>query len=175
MTMAAGLRTPDERWASMVGRPPMDPGCWRTAGVRPGNHPLRRLEGLAALLDRHLEPGLAASLAQHLAGGTAGLIGALAVGGHAGPETALIGRGRALEMAVNVALPTLDAWGGIQGDPGLRELCRRLYLEMPALQENTITREARRLAGGPYLPRLRLRACEQQGLMHLYRREVAAG
>ena len=173
LTIAAGLRPPDEHWTAVVGRPAMDRSAWKTAGVRPGNHPFRRLEGLAVLLDRHLAAGLTASLTQQVDEGAAGLVASLAVGDQGGSDTALIGRGRALEMVVNVALPVLDAWAGTQEDPELRTRCRRLYLAMPALQENTITREARRLAGGPYLPGLRLGACEQQGLMHLYRKAVA--
>ena len=166
----AGLEPTDGLWGSLVGLAPMDPKAWKTSGVRPGNHPQRRLEGLALLLDRHLGPGLAASLALRVADGPGALVESLtAVSG--GP--AWVGRGRALEIAVNVVLPTLDAWARAQGDDLRQARCRNLYLSLPALQENTLTREARRLMGNPHLLRLPLGACGQQGLIHLYRNAVA--
>ena len=38
-----------------------------------------------------------------------------------------------MEMAVNVVLPTLEAWGRERGDGELQRRCRKLYLEFPAL------------------------------------------
>ena len=171
---AAGMKPPDARWLALVGRATMDRKAWKTAGVRPGNHPLRRLQGLAALLDRHVAPGLGASLAQRVAAGATELVASLTVAAPGGlGGSALVGKGRALEIAVNVALPVLDAWAEAAGDQTLRARCRQLYQSLPALQENTITREARRLAGGSYLPKVHLGACRQQGLLHLYWKAVA--
>ncbi len=49
---------------------------------------------------------------------------------------------------------------------------RAAYERFPALPDNTLTREARRLLG-PRAHAMRLSACEHQGLMRLYRLAVA--
>jgi hypothetical protein len=126
------------------------------------------------LLDRHLGPGLATSLALRVADGPRALVESLTAASRHDPGVpAWVGRGRALEMAVNVVLPTLDAWARGDGNDLLQARCHQLYMSMPALQENTLTREARLLTGNPQLLRLPLGACEQQGLIHLYRNVVA--
>ena len=131
---------------------------WRTAGVRPANHPRRRIAGAAALLARVSEEGLFAACERAGAGGPAALEALFAVSG-AGGE--LIGAGRAREIAVNAALPALAAAGS--GD------AEGVYSRFPAPPENALTKEARRLAGAAGI---RLTACEQIGLIRLYRRSV---
>jgi hypothetical protein len=42
-----GLEAPTREWVQFIGTPPMDPASWRTSGVRPSNHPRRRLIALA--------------------------------------------------------------------------------------------------------------------------------
>lgn len=132
---------------------------WRTAGVRPANHPRRRIAGAAALLARVSEEGLFAACERAGAGGPAALEALFAVSGADGG--ALIGAGRAREIAVNAALPALAAAGS--GD------AEGVYLRFPAPPENALTKEARRLAGAAGM---RLTACEQIGLIRLYRRSV---
>ena len=51
---AAGWESPSLLWSHPVGLTSVAPGAWRTSGVRPLNHPGRRLEGAVALLVRHL-------------------------------------------------------------------------------------------------------------------------
>ena len=131
---------------------------WRTAGVRPANHPRRRIAGAAALLARVSEEGLFAACERAGADGPAALEALFAV---AGADGALIGAGRAREIAVNAALPALAAAGS--GD------AEGVYLRFPAPPENALTKEARRLAGAGGM---RLTACEQIGLIRLYRRSV---
>lgn len=131
---------------------------WRTAGVRPANHPRRRIAGAAALLARVSEEGHLAACERAFADGPAALEELFAV---AGADGALIGAGRAREVAVNAALPALAAAGS--GD------AEGVYLRFPAPPENALTKEARRLAGAA---RMRLTACEQIGLIRLYRRSV---
>ena len=77
-----------------------------------------------------------------------------------------------MEMAVNVVLPPLEAWSKARKDEAAQGQCLGAYLALPSLQENTITKAARWIAGSPYLPHLHLSACMQQGLPHLYRRAV---
>ena len=72
-------------------------------------------------------------------------------------------------MMVNVALPVISAWARELGDTVLERRCLLAYTEAPALPENGLTREARRLIGmGSPAPG----ACTQQGLLHLYKRTI---
>lgn len=74
---------------------------WVTAGMRPPAHPVRRIEALARLVVRHQPAGLLAALGGAAATGAPALLSALNVTG--------IGRGRAVEIAVNAVLPFLIA------------------------------------------------------------------
>ncbi len=145
---------------------PMDPSAWCRAGVRPSNHPLRRIQGAASMLVRHADAGLLAGLAP-LAGedNLTPLLRSLMV---VEEGRALIGRGRALDMAVNVVLPGLHAWGTRQRNRALAASCLHLYVKAPPLAANDVTREAAVLLG---LREgwIRWGALRQQGLMHLYR------
>ena len=133
--------------------------AWKTAGVRPANHPRQRVRGAAALLARVSEEGLMAACERAVAGGSASLERLLVVDAPAG---ALIGTGRAREIAVNAVLPVLAATGNSDAE--------ELFLQYPPLPENSLTREARRLTGAQGM---RLSACEQLGLLRLYRGSIA--
>ena len=148
-----------EAHSGAPGRPPVQSLGWRTAGVRPANHPRRRIMGAAALLARAAEEGLAGACAAAASDGPAALEALLTV---ADARGTLIGAGRAREIAVNAALPALAAAGCADAE------C--IFLRFPALPENALTKEARRLAGAAGM---RLSACEQIGLIRLYRRSVA--
>ncbi|MDE2838528.1 MAG: DUF2851 family protein [Chloroflexota bacterium] len=147
---ASGL----EGGTSPEGAPP-----WKTAGVRPANHPRQRVRGAAALLARVSEEGLLAACERAVAEGGASLEALFVVDAPAG---ALIGTGRAREIVVNAALPLLAATGNADAEG--------LFLRHPALPENSLTREARRLTGARGM---RLSACEQMGLLRLYRGSIA--
>lgn len=144
---------------------PMDPRAWRYAGVRPANQPHRRLAGAAALLAGFLDTGLIGGLLPKAREkGMTPLVQALTA---VDEGVTLIGRDRALDMAVNVALPALHAWGTLRGEPAMAEACLALYCKAPRLADNEITREMEELLGlqGAWCAR---RALEQQGLLHLY-------
>ncbi len=145
-----------------AGAQPMERSAWRTAGVRPANHPARRIRAAGALMARAAGDGWLAACARAADAGPAALerLFAASEGG-----AALTGSGRAREIAVNAALPFLAAHGG---DSGAQAAA--LFRAFPPLPENAVTREARRLAGAAGM---RLAACEQQGLTRLYRRAVA--
>lgn len=141
----------------------MERGVWRTAGVRPANHPARRVRAAGALTARVIAAGgWLAACSRAAEAGPAGLerVFTVSEGG-----ATLTGSGRAREIAVNAALPLLAALGSDGG-----ALAEEAYRRFPALPENAATREARRLAGAEGM---RLSACEQQGLIRLYRRGVA--
>ena len=75
---------------------------------------------------------------------------------------ALIGTGRAREVVVNAVLPLLTAVGNPRSED--------VFMRYPSLPENSLTREARRLTGAQGM---RLSACEQLGLVRLYRGSIA--
>ena len=170
------LRAAQRAWDSMGLRPVVDAGAWRRFRVRPANRPERRLVGMAHLLHRLWDEGLLHGLARRaLTGKVAALLEALVVveGGRT-----YVGRGRAGEAAVNVVLPLLVAWSGVQGDRELGRACRDLYRAWPPLPGNEIAAEAAsRLVPAvlqlPLVGAEELRgARRQQGLHHLYRAAV---
>ena len=147
---------------------------WKLFRVRPSNHPSRRLEGMAALLDRAWDEGLAAWAAALVAEGSVAAVRAgLAVAADGGGG-ALIGADRASDLAVNVVLPFARAWGNFNRDGGLSTAALTLYRAWPPLQENAITEEALRLLGveGADGKELRRSARRQQGLIRVYRRRL---
>ena len=144
---------------------PIDQRAWCFAGMRPSNQPHRRLAGAAALLAGYLGTGLLAGLlplARQKS--VAALRNALTV---ADGGVTLIGRDRALDMAVNVVLPALHAWGRLAAAPALEESCLCLYRQAPRLAENEITREMEELLGAAGTTR-GAGAMRQQGLLRLY-------
>ena len=170
LTALAGIRPPEERGAVFErilldasglehGVSPEGSPAWKTAGVRPANHPGQRVRGAAALLARVAEEGLLAACERAAAEGGASLERLFVVDASAG---ALIGAGRAREIVVNAVLPLLAATGNSDAED--------LFLRHPALPENSLTREARRLTGARAM---RLSACEQMGLLRLYRGSIA--
>ena len=135
--------------------------AWRTAGVRPVNHPRRRTRGAAVLLARVSDEGLLAACERAVAEGRTALERLFVVDS---PSGALVGAGRARETVVNAVLPLLAAAGNPQAE--------EVFIRCPALSENSLTREARRLTGAQGM---RLSACEQLGLVRLYRGSIAGG
>ena len=135
--------------------------AWKTAGVRPVNHPRRRVCGAAVLLARVSDEGLLAACQRAVAEGRVSLERLFVVDG---PGGALVGTGRAREIVFNAVLPLLAA----AGNPCAEEV----FMQYPPLPENALTREARRLTG---TQGMRLCACEQVGLVRLYRGSIAEG
>jgi hypothetical protein len=183
---AAGLieKVPDDlpveeiasTWVFFDATPMMDRDVWRGFHGRPDNSPQRRLAGMALLLARHWEDGLLQGLqARVLTGHMAALRSGLAVPqGVLGSRRALIGVGRADEMAINVVLPFFYAWARHIGRPSLSHAALRLYRGWPALPPNEVLREAARVMGIP----MGQSGCDatarrQQGLIHLYRLALA--
>jgi hypothetical protein len=158
---------------------------WRFHGLRPANHPQRRLAlaahwlaaaDLPAKLERWcgtklLENTLLDSLLQvlqvardefwswHWTFRSARL---------KKPQP-LLGATRVTDLAVNVILPWLWARAAKGKSPALRDEIERRYFAWPPAEDNAVLRLARqRLLGGA--PRRALRgAVEQQGLMQIVR------
>lgn len=102
----------------------MPPAMWRLRGVRPANHPWRRLSGMARFLAAAREGGLVRGLEERSAS-------LESMAAWLDPDgTGLIGRGRALEVALNVFVPFLgkEAWDRVAGSrpPALPGSLRRL-------------------------------------------------
>ena len=76
---------------------------WRFDGLRPNAHPLKRIDALAALIVRHRDAGLLAAVSVAAAVGPGALLRAITAPG--------IGRGRAIEIAINAVVPFLIASG----------------------------------------------------------------
>lgn len=128
---------------------------WQLGGIRPLNHPWRRLEAASHLLVRY-RPELVAGLRKLLTGTKAIEQGLLV------PR--LLGLGRAGEITVNVLLPLFWALGDAE--------VWELFKAYPPLEENEVTSVMRR--------RLDLRgkvtsAYGQQGLIHHYKVFCEAG
>ncbi len=171
LLQASGLAMPEDAPPAVT--PVVKREEWRLFRIRPSNHPSRRLLGMAALLDRAWDIGLA-SWAASLAStrDVKPLRDALTVPAESGG--ALIGADRASDLAVNVALPFVRAWGNVTGDAELPAAALALYRAWPPLQENAVTAEAVRLLGveGADAKELCGSARRQQGLIRVYRRRL---
>ena len=144
-------------------RRPIRKGEWTTSGVRPANHPARRILGAACIVDRLMDLGPAESIAGPVRRDDAkGLSSMLS-------ERPFVGAGRARELAANVALPLTHTLGSLRGDRELAGASLEMFGRLPALQENAVTREMRRIlaeAGKSIGPG---GATRQQGLIHFYK------
>lgn len=111
---AAGL-TPDTGLLGVyIDGPVLRPGELTTFRIRPANSPAARLRGLARLIATHRD-----GLAQAIAGTAPEALWRLFA---VECESVLVGKGRARDMAVNVALPYLATFHGLDGEAALRDL-----------------------------------------------------
>ena len=176
-------------WALLDDRDPrrLPRSAWRLRLTRPDNHPTRRLAGLGLWVAGRLESGWVESLASLVRQASAsptlrGLADPFCIRAEDdfwpfhfdfGRPTErarpwLVGRGRALEIVVNVLLPGCFAFGQTRGDETLSAAALRCYQRLPATPENRVTSYmAEEIATG--LPRRLYRgAARQQGLLHLF-------
>ena len=144
-------------------RRPVRRSEWTTSGVRPANHPAKRILGAARILDGLLDPGPAQSISSLVRGDDAKGLSSLL---EARP---FVGAGRARELAANVALPFTHARARAAGDLELESASLEMFGRLPALQENSVTREMRRLLADMGKSIRPGGARRQQGLMHLYK------
>jgi hypothetical protein len=151
------------------------PGLWRLRGLRPANHPRRRLVGAARLLAR-AHQGLAAyaraSLTDDLS--PAAAIRAWMAGGGDDGSPALIGRSRAVELLVNGVLPFLAA-GGTGADDALQGRALALFHRLPAPGSYGATAHLERALAPEGGRRLTGSARRQQGLLYLLRQYCRQG
>lgn len=180
----------EEAWAAYGGdwRPEvMGDGCWEM-GVRPLNSPARRIAAMGHLLGAHLQRGLVEAIGDALgeAGGAEAvrrLLDVLSIdapdsywasyydfGRPLGPRVArLLGRQRALEAVVNVALPLAIASsrdGVLPSRAG--DAARATYAALPKQAANEVTRWMLDEVVGRSRARVVSSARRQQALHHLY-------
>ncbi len=158
---------------------------WQTAGMRPVNHPARRLALAAAWLSDHrmiarletwladgLSPSASAESLEKILEVEAGDFWATHWNFRAAPAVTpqtLLGNARATDLAINVILP----WLWIRAVTSQNELfatrVRQRYSQWPASQDNQVLKEGRtRLLRGRK-PTFLKTAAEQQGLMQITR------
>ena len=140
---------------------PLSEKDWKLFRVRPSNHPARRIIGVAHILDNCLDDGMAETFAVALSQGGAKSLTARM------EHRPYIGKGRARDMLINIALPFLHAHATEIGNAELSDAAQAAYASAPKLQENEITREVRRLCG--IGREVKVTARRQQGMIGLYK------
>ncbi len=174
-------------WAESGEQVRLSAADWRFFKVRPGNYPVRRLAAMSYLLLRYRQKGLLDGLEEKLQ--EAGkdnvsyfLEEALVVApddywSHfldfrvpaTGSAPALLGRGRAADIVINVLLPFAYARGpSIQSEKALE-----VYHHSRALEENTLVKHMRKQLG--ISKTFIADARRQQGLIHIYKTLCSQG
>jgi len=173
----------DHWWRQADGLEPVPKAAWRFAGLRPANHPARRL-ALAAewasngSIAQRLEQWLLAEVTEEDL--EESLAKALSV-----PENAfwsrhwtfrskptrdaqpLLGSSRATDLSINVILPWLWIRAAAGRNEKLQSEAERRFLAWPSAQDNSVLRLAReRLLGGRWKC---ASAAQQQGLIQIVR------
>jgi hypothetical protein len=190
-SLGSGVRELEQIWR-VVGKEAesMTENDWHLSHVYPNNSPVRRIVAQSYLLQRYCGGGLLKEVLQlvrkaPMIAGYRLLEDGLIVFADGywqdhfdfnvrsrTIKSALLGRGKAAEMIVNVVLPFAFAWGEIADEPGLKEKAIELYCYYPKLAENEITHHmARQLC----LNTAALTACRQQGLIHIFRNYCREG
>lgn len=173
----------DHWWRQADGLEPVPREAWKFAGLRPANHPARRLALAAqwaangAIIQR-LEQWLLAKISDDEL--EESLTRALAVGENefwsrhwtfrSKPTKSaqpLLGSSRATDLAINVILPWLWIRAAAGRNETLRNESERRYLAWPPAQDNAVLKLAReRLFSG----RVKIKtAAHQQGLIQIVR------
>lgn len=136
---------------------------WRLAGIRPANHPIRRLVNLASLLSVTRQGLLAQVLEvfQDQQQVRPRLFRWLC----AGPQP--VGRGRAHEIIVNVLIPFTLAYAEWAQQDRVGETARLLWETLPSGPKNSLVAATlEQICGSQQIVPERART--QQGLLHLY-------
>lgn len=158
---------------------------WRLNGVRPANHPQRRIALAAAWVassrwETQIEewfrtsretPDPEDSLLTLLRPETDGFWRRhYTLTSRELPEAPpLLGAGRVNDLAVNVLLPWFWARAEAGGDAALASQVERMFLTWPAGEDNATLKLARSRLFGPTSPELRRSAAVQQGMLQVVR------
>ncbi|MDP2730229.1 MAG: DUF2851 family protein [Dehalococcoidales bacterium] len=149
----------------------MSARVWNLFKVRPNNSPPQRLVAMSYLLLRYREKGLLEGLVNlvreaPVSRGYHELEKGLMVAADGSKTGALLGRGRAADIIVNVLLPFTFAWSRFASRSGLGDKAIDLYYHYPRLAANSVEKHMVEQFG---LDRnLVSSARRQQGLIHIY-------
>lgn len=171
-----------EMWRGMGEPVVVTVSMWSRSGLRPQNHPVRRLVGASYLLAEHWRSGLVEGLEAILEKGSPReMEKSLEVEGtefwarhldfHHPVARApmLVGKSRAREIVINVVLPFFFARAHLFGDGAMGQRIRALYCTFPPGQDNEITREVKSLLMTSQVSQPVVNSARrQQGLIHIY-------
>ena len=171
-------------WRSLDRKYTMQEQEWCLYRVRPQNHPVRRLIALSLILERYRDKGLLNGLIELFTSSNMNMLNQVLLDGlevscngywadHVDfgislkRDSVLLGKGKAGDIAVNVLLPFFTAWAELHNDILSRDKAINAYVRFPSLGENHITRhmKAQVFQGR----KIKMTACRQQGLIHIYR------
>lgn len=166
-TWAAGLGPRPETGISLKSSVPQ----WRSTHGRPANRPINRIEAAVSWACTWKSAGPAESIVRAVrsARSPSELSGLLMGDGKPAP----LGVSRARDTVVNVILPGARAIAEIEGDHGAIRRATELFRSHPKTQLNSIEREAMTLLKTRGFTSTARNACEQQGLIHIYRQMTA--
>ena len=171
-------------WQSMSPAEAMNEVDWCFFRVRPDNFPTRRLIALSYLLSRYCRNGLLPEMLQLVNKTPSGtehrrLENGLAIatqgywakhfdlGMAHKRSSALLGREKASAIVINTLLPFAGAWGELSSDLKLKKKAARIYRRYPQTGDNELTRYMKQQLR--LHPQARLSACQQQGLLQLFK------
>ncbi|MCX6008776.1 MAG: DUF2851 family protein [Chloroflexi bacterium] len=171
-------------WQSTDITETMNEADWCFFRVRPDNFPTRRLIALSYLIDRYCRRGLLHGIL-HLVKKAPPktehrwLENGLVIAGQAywrnhfdfgivkKRSSALLGREKASEIVINAILPFACVWGEISSDLKLKKKTAEIYRRYPRSEDNELTRHMKQQL--LLKPDTRLSACQQQGLIHIFK------
>lgn len=169
-------------WASSPDTRAMSEDDWHLFKVRPNNFPPRRIAAMSYLILRYRERGMVEQVVDVIketpvSGGYLRLAKELGVTAHGywashfdfglkSYHPTLLGRWRAADIAVNVLLPFVLAWGKLNSQPRVEGKTFELYRGYPKLAANTVERHMTKQLG--LNSSLVNSARRQQGLIHVY-------
>lgn len=163
----------------------LPPALWRLNGVRPANHPQRRIALAAAWVasesweskleawfqTRREAPDAEEALLELLRPEPDGFWRRhyTLISRELPDAPPLLGAGRVNDLAVNALLPWFHARAEAGNDTALATQVEQLYLDWPAGEDNTTLKLARARLFGAEAPELRRRAANQQGILQVVR------
>ncbi|MFC2050223.1 DUF2851 family protein [Chloroflexota bacterium] len=171
-------------WQSMSMSEIMKEADWCFFRVRPDNFPTRRLVSLSYLLARYHQTGLLQGILRLVRKAPPKteprwLETSLVIAGQGywrnhsdfgivkKRNSALLGREKASEIVINAILPFAYVWGEISSDLKLKRKAAEIYRRYPRPGENELTRHMKQQL--LLNPETRLSACQQQGLIHIFK------
>jgi len=156
---------------------------WCFFRVRPDNFPTRRLIALSCLISRYHKPKLLRGVLRLMKKAPAGaepgwLENGFTVTGcgywqnhfdfgvPTGRASSLIGHEKASAIVINTVLPFTAAWAELDSDTRLKKKAVEIYRHYPGRGDNELIRYMQQQLS--ISTSIRLSACQQQGLIHLF-------